>query len=304
MAAKACILCGVAPPPPLTGEHIWSNWYNRQQPGFRYELESVIDGEVSLRPTQYMNLKPKVLCHPCNHDWGGKLEDRVGPILTPMMRGEARQLSTCDMQLMSAWFFLKAMASEYLVPAKSRPRRFFELERGRYLKATLRPPDGVRVWIGQYVGSRANAGWITDRSSTRQVSDSPAAAVFWHCVTYSIGQVLLHLFASSRPISLAPLGDLKEPATIKYSIPWAAGNWATGLSRIWTPPSGPVSWPPEKAFDDEGLRISRGSVADGEASRRGAATRRSGLVRQRHVGGGASSAPLSPERQPRGLCRD
>lgn len=253
MGAKTCILCGTKPPPSLTGEHIWPDWYNRQQPNFRYELESVFDDKVSLRPTQSMNLKPRVLCHPCNNDWGSKLEDRVAPILTPMMRGDARQLNQCDMQLISAWFFLKVMVSEYLVPAKSRPRRFFELEHGQHLKATLRLPEGVRVWIGQYVGSRAGAGWITDRSSARRVSDDPPAGIFWHSVTYSIGQVLLHLFATSRPIPLVPLGDLKEAPTIKYSIEWAPADWRSALTPIWEPPRVPVSWPPEKAFDDKGF---------------------------------------------------
>jgi hypothetical protein len=71
-------------------------------------------------------------------------------------------------------------------------------------------------------------------------------------VTYSIGQVLLHLFAMSDPMPIAPLsGDDKEPIWVEGSIPMARGNWSAGLSRIWQLPSGPVSWPPEKAFDDE-----------------------------------------------------
>ncbi len=249
MGAKACILCGAIPPPPLTGEHIWSDWYNRQQPNFRYELESIIDGKTSFRPTQAMNLKPKVLCKPCNNVWGAKLEDRLGPILTPMMKGEARQITLSEMQLISAWFFLKAMVSEYLVPARARGRKFHELAQGEHLKATLRPPEGVHIWIGRYVGSRANAGWVTDRSSVREVSDDPPAGIFWRSVVYTIGQVLLHLIAVSRPI---PLGDLKE-GHISYTIPCAPADWDSALTEIWEPPSIPVSWPPQKAFDDDAL---------------------------------------------------
>src|ERR1700686_3554136 len=110
MAAKACILCGALPPPPLTGEHLWPDWYNRQQPGFRYELESILErGKPVVRPTQSMNLKPRVLCASCNTAWGSKLEDRVGPILTPMIRGEAKTLTADEMQLVSAWLTLKVM---------------------------------------------------------------------------------------------------------------------------------------------------------------------------------------------------
>ncbi len=46
----ACILCGV--PPPRTGEHLWPDWYDRQQPAdYTYELESIIqDGEPQYTP--------------------------------------------------------------------------------------------------------------------------------------------------------------------------------------------------------------------------------------------------------------
>ena len=133
MDAKACILCGA--PPPLTGEHIWPDWYNRQQPGFRYELESVLErGEPVVRRTQDMHLKPTVLCTPCNTDWGKKLEDRVKPILTPMIRGKATTLTADQIGQVCAWFTLKVMVSEYLVPAGVRVRRFFELDQGRHLR--------------------------------------------------------------------------------------------------------------------------------------------------------------------------
>jgi hypothetical protein len=255
MASKACILCGAQPPPPLTDEHLWPDWYNRQQPGFRYELESVLEGgKPVVRPTQAMNLKPRVLCVPCNTDWGSKLEDRIGPILTPMIRGTARTLTASDMQLISAWFTLKAIVSEYLIPAGIRRRRFFDLDHGKHLRATLQPPEGLNVWIGRYVGSRKDAGWIMDRSSAREVSAKPRALALWHSVTYSIGQVLLHLFATARPILIDDtVRDHEKLDPVSYVFEWAPGNWSTGLTQIWEPPSSAVSWPPEKAFDDNGF---------------------------------------------------
>jgi hypothetical protein len=255
MGAKVCILCGTKPPPPLTGEHVWPDWYNRQQSGFRYEMESVVErGAPVIRPTQAMNLKPKVLCNTCNNDWGGKLEDRVGLILTPMIQGEARQITASDAQLISAWFTLKAMVSEYLIPTGVRVRRFFEPDHGRHLRATLRPPEGIRIWMGRYVGSRSSAGWIMDRSSAREVSAEPRAAVLWHSVTYSIGQVLLHMLATSRPVLLDDtIRDHEQLDPLRYVIKWAPGDWRSCLTPVWEPPSAPISWPPQKAFDDKGF---------------------------------------------------
>jgi hypothetical protein len=255
MVAKACILCDAGPPPPLTGEHLWSDWYNRQQPGFRYELESKLEGgEATVRPTQSLNLKPRVLCVACNTGWGSKLEDRIRPILTPMISDTAVTLTEADMQLLSAWFTLKVMVSEYLVPSGVRLRRFFELHHGQHLRATLQPPDGVRIWIGRYVGSRRDAGWIMDRGSAHEVSIEPRAAALWHSVTYSIGQVLLHMFATSRPVLLdGTARDRGRLDPISYVFEWAPGDWDSCLTPIWPSPSGTVSWPPQKAFDDKGF---------------------------------------------------
>ena len=249
---RACILCGATPPPPLTGEHIWPDWYNRQQPGFRYELESIIqDGVAQVRPVTSLDLKPRVLCNPCNSHWGSDLEQGVERILTPMIRGQPQQLSGRETQLISAWFTLKAMVSEHLIPAGKRPRRFFDLDDGKHLKATLRPPEGTAIWIGRYVGSRANAGWIMDRGTARKVSDSPAAGVFWQAWTYSIGQVLLQLFAATRPIPYPSVGNPEEYGPIPVSFPVAPGDWDVSLARIWESPRLPVAWPPQKAFDDD-----------------------------------------------------
>jgi hypothetical protein len=215
----------------------------------------MVNREVAIRRSQEMDLKPRVLCEkPCNSEWGSDLEQLVGPILTPMIRGQARTLSGREIQLISAWFFLKVMVSEYLLPSGSRPRQFFELEDGEHLRATLRPPEGSRIWMGRYVGTRATAGWITDRSSAREVSVSPRAGAFWHSVTYSIGQVLLHFFAASRPILLDDaIGDLEEHDPVRYVFRWAPGDWGACLVPIWETPGSPIGWPPQKAFDDKGF---------------------------------------------------
>lgn len=262
MGSKACILCDAHPPPALTGEHLWPDWYNQQQPDFRYELAARIDKDpVEVRPTKDMNLKPRVLCDPCNTQWGSRLESRVSPILTPMMRGEPRRLDRDEAQLISAWVYLKAMVSEYLISAARRDRRFHGIEQGKHLRATLRPSDGAHIWIGRYVGSCANAGWITDRAGVRDVSDDPAAVVFWRSVVYTIGQVLFHLFAVSQPI---PTGDVKD-GRVQYEILFAPADWDSALVPIWEPQSSvPADWPPEKVFDDAALKylVERGNVQE------------------------------------------
>lgn len=187
---------------------------------------------------------------------GSQLETDVKPILMPMIRGEARGLSQDELKLVSAWFYLKAMVSEWLVPTEKRPGRYFNLAHGKALKANLTPPGRTAIWVGKYVGSRANAGWVMDRGTARQISEEPAAGMFWHSVTYSIGQVLLQLLTDTGPISLSarlegePFVPLPEPI---HAV--ADGDWDSALTRIWKwqPPSVSVIWPPPRAFGDRGF---------------------------------------------------
>lgn len=246
--ATACILCGA--PPPLTGEHIFPDWYNRQQPNFRYELESQIDrGAVRRRSTQALNLKPKVLCsaNKCNGAWGSKLESAVRPILTPMIRGESRDLQPIDAHLLAGWFFLKGMVAEYLA---ARDFRFFRLQDGQRLRAFLHPPDWSKIWIGSYVGERQNAGWVMDRVSAQQISANPPAMIGWYSTTYSIGQVAFHSITLTQPI---PIGEVEPGQSVAFRFDWSAGDWDEVLSLIWPPPDEAIRWPPPKSLDDAGF---------------------------------------------------
>ncbi len=198
-------------------------------------------------------MKPEVLCASCNNEWGSNLEQRVAHILGPMADGEPKRLDRQQQQLVAAWFYLKVMVAEHLIPLERRSRRFFELEHGQRLKAMRCPPGNTTVWLGDYVGDRSNAGWVIDRGAARQISDDPPAGVLWHSVTYSIGRVLLHAFAMSRAALLSPELNPKEYGPLPVFFPVADADWGSALTQIWEPKHRLVDWPPTKAFDDGGF---------------------------------------------------
>jgi hypothetical protein len=82
----------------MTGEHLWSDWYNHLRPGQKYQLEKVLTNQPpETKTTQAMNLKPKVLCErPCNNEWGHDLEGAARDILMPLLQGEGSVLSPAD----------------------------------------------------------------------------------------------------------------------------------------------------------------------------------------------------------------
>lgn len=249
MASKQCILCGTKPPPALTGEHIWSDWYNRKDPTRRYLVEATYDGKVTMRKAQSLNLKPKVLCEKCNSVWGSDLETAVEPIFTPMLTGDSRRLSLSALRLIVTWFTLKSMAAEYLVPQPI----FYSAGEGAHLLATSQPPPHTCVWIGRYFGPRRDAGWIMNQGGAHLIPHEFPVGILWASTTYSIGQVLLHLFDFKGPVALRAR-DVKDPGqTLRFQLPWAPANWLEGLTPIWPLPLRSVPWPPEAAFDDEGF---------------------------------------------------
>lgn len=303
MNAPRCILCGA--PPPLSGEHLWPGWYNRQQPvGNWYVLESTIEGDAAeYVRTDELDLKPEVLCPECNGEWGSNLEQSVSRILLPMTRGEDRVLDRSQMQVVSAWFYLKAMVSEHLVPQDRRLRRFFQPEEGQHLRLNRAPPDGTAIWIGRYTGTRADAGWVMDRGVARHVSDDPPAGVFLHTVTYSIGQVLLQLFAVTRPIPYPEVTHPEQYGPVRTHFAFAPGDWDRCLTSLWQTSRKRISWPPQRSLDDAGfVYLAERWLTDDE---RGRATKQP-LSRC-----GVRMAPLSPLRRranlvigrsPRRLC--
>lgn len=146
------------------------------------------------------------------------------------------------------------MVAEHLVPLERRQRRFFELEQGQWLKARRCPPENTTIWIGDYVGARSSdAGWVMDRGAARQISNDPPAGVFWQSVTYSIGRVLLHAHAMSKPALLSPALSPQDYGPLPIFFPVAPGDWSSALTQIWVPKHRIVSWPPARAFDDEGF---------------------------------------------------
>jgi hypothetical protein len=145
-----CILCGAVPPPPLTGEHIWPDWYSRLHPERSYELESIfgVDGDPSYRPADSLDLKPEVLCEPCNTKWGSTFENRTRPDIKPMSDGETHVVSLLSARRLAAWLCLKAMVAEYLADDPNFTWTFFQQDERVHLRQRAHPPECVKaVWM-------------------------------------------------------------------------------------------------------------------------------------------------------------
>lgn len=252
MAARRCILCGAAGP--LTREHIWPQWYSDLHPGRRYRMETILGmGETPHhRNATSMDLQPRVLCRPCNEEWGERLEARVRPRFIGMLDGGPEIITLPFAQYISTWATLKIVASEHLTRSRIEVP-FFTEEQRAYLRSKTRPPDSLLLWIGRYVGAQRDAGWLMPTRSWAPLLDDPTIGTDVYSATYSIGQILIQLVG----VHAFPLDNDKERGA-SFHVPVRPGLWHEALLPIWPLPDKQTKWPPAKAFDDKGFQALAG----------------------------------------------
>jgi hypothetical protein len=248
VAAKACILCGTKGP--LTREHIWPQWYSSMHPTREYMLESILGTDrPTYRRAASLDLQPRVLCGTCNSHWGKDLEEAVRPRLTGMTRGRSEIITLPFARQLAAWATLKIMAAQHLVRSGDEIA-FFGQEEGAALRRRSEPPEGAFIWIGRYVGSRREAGWVLSKQSARRLPEDPTVGAFRHSVMYSIGQVAFQLFG----VRLFPLTEEQDSRSIGFYNRFSLmGPWGEALIRIWPLPETRFLWPPSTALDDDGF---------------------------------------------------
>jgi hypothetical protein len=253
MAPKTCILCGA--PGPLTKEHIWPDWYSELKPERRYSLESIHGDEPpTYREATSLDLKPRVLCKPCNNEWGSTLEGKIRPLLEPLSEGRQEIVVTLPAaRRLATWAALKFMVAEHLTK-EHRPLFFIDKER-RWLREKERPPKQVTLWLGRYVGRQFDAGWFMDQRSLLPFADDPSAEADLYVQTISVGQALIQMLA----FHVFPTDPKDRRKQIEVFFPVDRSvKWSEALVQLWPLPESRFRWPPPRAVDDAGfLKLAR-----------------------------------------------
>jgi hypothetical protein len=241
MTHDLCMLCEASGP--LEKEHIWPDWYSRFRPGIEFEFAGTIAGHpYKRRPAQKFDLAPKVLCRTCNGVFGSQMEDSLSAVLKPMVDGGRRALSIPLMTQLSAWATLKFMAIDLMASGRT---PFFSQKERAYLRRKSRPPVGSALWIGRYVGHNRRTGSFSDQRSALIVETDDSIEHDSWSATYTIGEVVIQLFAIQGHDRLGRIPNLQ----LVQSRP----DWEKAMLQIWTPADSPFNWPPSEALDDLGL---------------------------------------------------
>ncbi len=244
-----CAFCG-STKRPRGKEHVFADWLSTiglDESPVEYHVGRL--NRVARRWTSSpFTATVGAVCDDCNHGWMSQLEGDAKPVLTPLILGEARELSADDQRLIAVWAFKTALVAMLSSSDEERAQGYgVPSEEYTALYANREHPEPLphsQFWIGYYAGRRPPG---TIRVVPLVIGlenipepDMPAA----YLVTIAIGKLLVQ--------------------GVRFTAPSLYVDLATELEvpGIW-PTQGAVPWPPDARVDDEAFE----PMLDGKALR-------------------------------------
>ncbi len=243
-----CIFCGTTP---TTREHVFPRWSHRHL-GPRQNLRiksfqgvQFYDHSVSRvfkMHGQMRDWQIKCVCggtdRSCNSGWMNALEDKAQPILTHLILGHQKRISSQEQSIIAAWAALKAMVAENTQGGFVTTHH---MQRKYLAKHSVAPKLGWGIWIGHYERHDWLPEWVSrpflllpDAVVKRKKS---RVATYFNSNTST--QVIGKLFIQ----------------TIRSLMPDLIGRWRWStpdggvLFRIWPPSQFSIAWP-SRALSD------------------------------------------------------
>lgn len=228
-----CAFCGESG---VTKQHVWPDWLKKIVPregeshwqyltsiNLSYPGTAIVQPDFQQKRGPTGAMKIRNVCMQCNGGWMSKIEQDSKPIVTTLINLQEAQVDLPKQKLIAAWATLLSVMGEYTdlrtqsIPAEHR----------YFLKNSLQPPVGWRIWIGSYQGSQWKQRYRHHGFQCFSPTCTPAKPGFnTQFSTFVIGGLLLHIASTALP-----------NADFNFSDPSAMG-----LNQIW-PPQAAFSWP-------------------------------------------------------------
>jgi hypothetical protein len=190
---RKCAFC--PSPATVTGEHLISDWTNKllQVRTHRYRIYQRSHGtKPSEWDTATLNLKANVACKTCNSGWMSDLENNEArPIQKDIILHDA---PVDILPLGAASIAAFTMKCGFVADCLTRHREpFFNAHTRHEFAKTLRPPDGVHMWIGRVQQEKGKRHGIYKTRYGRP--HSPTVVFDAYVFTFSIETLILQLAA-------------------------------------------------------------------------------------------------------------
>lgn len=226
--ARLCIFCDDEA---TEYDHAIPAWIPRYLKQTHLILDHVqADNVVRREKLPFADYKAKIICGPCNRHFG-LLEERVKPLVVPMLDGVPIKHDVEGQAVLAEWAFKMTCA---LLGVERKRRSVPKVQRIALRKRGVVPPSTF-VGVGKYTsgGIRIFAGRMR-LIPGRGVPTDKILSVY-HSVT-AFGHVVFKVF-----------GVLKPPPEDTFRVP--VGR----LYRVWPPRDEVIRWPPLWGLDDGGI---------------------------------------------------
>jgi hypothetical protein len=265
-AKRVCIFCSPGCGR-LTKEDVWPTWLGQYVPR---DLKNYTAMSAIVHPTHSdvtrekhdgdpRSRRVKFVCARCNSGWMSRFQNRIKPILLPLVKSERIVLGQEAQRLLAGWIAMSTMTSDFFYPEKQAiPQSHRDWLRDHYEP----PPDTSRIWIGRYEREKWVGHWVKNSmpiSSKEHIPEISADGIprpNTQATTLVFGQLYVHVFSSVHTSVVA-----------KASI---AGKGIERLAQIWPVREHFIAWPTNAMTDRDADRIA-GAIFDilDEIGRRG-----------------------------------
>jgi len=234
---RACLFCGEAAK--ANKEHIIPKWVGRlfrEQFGaevkinFQHQWELPELGILNKgKSAQLPAFFTRSFCECCNEGWMADLEEEVGPVLGPLILGEARTLSVAEQQLLAFWAtktLLAFQSQEHELTTWARPEDYTTVF------AERAPLACSQVWLGE-TNLRQAMHYRAHRYPI-PVPGPRSEEIHGFGATLTVGHAVFYmLLGYAGPIGMR----------MRYDAAFA-------LKEIWPSRHGELAWPPRVSLTE------------------------------------------------------
>jgi hypothetical protein len=184
----------------------------------------------SKRVGSFAALKVPRVCAQCNNGWMARMEDRIRPVVSPLVRGESCSLDLSALRQIAAWTELKSLTLD----ASYGDDRYLPSSLAHDFCCTSQPLRGTRVMLGVCTPAPDKPiRW--GRRSFHAITTLQGSTPRFIKVTLALKCVVAQVIIGSFETHVQPV-NLVFPACDQR------------LVQVWPPPtSGHFEWPPPTA---------------------------------------------------------
>ncbi len=184
------------------------------------------------------HIRVRHLCNDCNSGWMSDLENKIRPLLGPLMNDLSFRLDPAQQSLIATWGMKTAMVFQCM--GVSREWFYSKAER-EHLRSRLSLPANTVVWLGRY--ERSDISLCEARRLHGPVGVDPTVLRDGYVTTLAVGRLVMQILTLRlTPAQRGPRRDLQARPS----------RWDQALIQIW-PATRLIYWPPTLSLNEPTL---------------------------------------------------